>query len=146
MESKVKDIGLYPGKDPIQNHDLSVFETLFYDIIYAYTYQDYTLLRRLTTSEFERTVIDEIESNTSARYRNEVTEVEIIEATLLEYWQKDDLCFVNVRFRYDMKDTYYSLEQGVPPRSEYKQACEIWTFVRDEYALWNISEIQSYEP
>lgn len=134
------------GRDEIgiTNADLSSFETLLTELQDAYSREDYTALRRITTPEVMSYLAEELGENASKGVRNEVFDVRLLEGDVAEAWRERDGEFASVAMRYESRDVTRDRATGavVSGDDSVTSTTEVWTFARRNGASWLVSAIQ----
>lgn len=138
--------GLGSGSAPpkIGPDDYEAFERLLSDIQAAWTKQDVTALRRLTTDEMASYFNDDLAENARKGVVNEVTNVKLLQGDLAEAWREGDTEYASVAMRFSLIDKTTDKATGrvVDNSDQPIEVTEVWTFLRDRGAGWILSAIQ----
>ncbi|WP_315831521.1 Tim44 domain-containing protein [Bradyrhizobium prioriisuperbiae] len=138
--------GLGSGSAPpkIGPDDYEAFERLLSDIQAAWTKQDVTALRRLTTDEMASYFTDDLAENARKNVVNEVTNVKLLQGDLAEAWRDGDTEYASVAMRFSLIDKTTDKATGrvVDNSDQPIEVTEVWTFLRDRGAGWILSAIQ----
>lgn len=128
----------------ITNTDLGSFEKLLVEMQDAYSREDYAALRRITTAEVMSYLAEELAENATKGVRNEVIDVKLLAGDVAEAWREGNTDYATVAMRYESRDVMRDRNSGalVSGDDSVTETTEIWTFVRQSGARWQISAIQ----
>lgn len=134
------------GRDEIgiTDADLSAFEKRLGELQDAYSREDYTALRRITTPEVMGYLAEELGENASKGVRNEVFDVRLLEGDVAEAWREPGGDYASVAMRYESRDITRDRSTGqiVSGEDSVTPTTEVWTFMRRNGGQWLVSAIQ----
>jgi predicted lipid-binding transport protein (Tim44 family) len=133
--------------------DKAAFQQLLTEIQDAWSKQDLTTLRRLTTPEMLSYFNAGLSENASQEVENRIEDLTLISAELREAWREDGSDYATVLFRWKAKDYTLSLtkkrdEPGAivdGTDQALTETSEVWTFMRYQQGKWLLSAIQQIE-
>lgn len=136
-----------PGTDAvgIGQADLDIFERKLQGLQAAFSREDYSALREITTPEVMSYLSEELAQNTARGVRNDVRDVSLLQGDVAESWREGTRDFATVAMRYSMIDTMRDRgSDRVVEGNETSpvESTEVWTFVRERGAEWKLSAIQ----
>lgn len=125
--------------------DFEAFERTLKEVNAAWSRQDLTALRRLSTPEmggyFERDL-----SDLAARgWRNETRDIALEQGDLSEAWREGEREYATVAMRFSLVDVTRNLADGTVVEGDANrrtEAVELWTFTRVQGGPWLLSAIQ----
>ncbi len=129
----------------ITDADLGIFEGRLKDLQDAYSREDYSALRRITTPEVMSYLAEELAENAAQGRKNEVFDVELLEGDVAEAWSEPNGDYATVAMRYRSRDIYRDRSNGaiVSGEDAPTETTELWTFTRPNRAgEWLVSAIQ----
>jgi len=128
----------------IGDTDLGIFQHRLVELQDAYSREDYTALRKISTPEVMGYLAEELGENASKGVRNEVFEVNLLEGDVAEAWREGSAEYATVAFRYESRDVTRNRSTGeiVEGDDRVTETREIWTFVRRNGGDWLVSAIQ----
>jgi predicted lipid-binding transport protein (Tim44 family) len=129
----------------VTDADLGVFEKRLVELQDAYSRQDETALRRMTTPEVFDYLSRELSDSAAHGLRNEVFDVQLLEGDVAEAWREADLEYATVALRYESRDVMREVATGQIASGDdgVSSKTEVWTFVRRRGGDWIISAIQA---
>lgn len=141
-----------PAYEPVATQDFAVttadkqaFENLLGEVQDAFSREDYTALRAITTPEVMSYLAEELSQNATSGQRNDVSGTELLEAEIAEAWSEDDADYATVAMQYHSIDVMRDRTTGAIVKGDPTQltrTTELWTFVRDSRNPWRLSAIQ----
>lgn len=125
--------------------DFEAFERTLKEVNAAWSRQDLSALRRLSTPEmggyFERDLAD-----LAARgWRNETRDVKLEQGDLSEAWREGEREYATVAMRFSLVDVTRNIADGTVVEGDPNrrtEAVELWTFTRTQDGPWLLSAIQ----
>jgi predicted lipid-binding transport protein (Tim44 family) len=128
----------------IQPADYEAFERLLGDIQGAWSNEDVGRLRLLSTPEMVSYFERDLDQNRARGVVNKVADVKLLQGDLAEAWREGEADFATVALRYSLVDTTLDRASGrmVEGSEQPEQVTEVWTFLRDRGANWQVSAIQ----
>jgi predicted lipid-binding transport protein (Tim44 family) len=124
--------------------DYQAFEQLLKNLQAAWTAQDLTTIRALSTPEMLGYFAEQLADQASRGVRNSVTDVRLQQGDLSESWTEQGRDYATVAMKFSMidvtTDTAGRIVDGSP--AEHVTATELWTFVRSQGGNWILSAIQ----
>ncbi len=134
------------GKLEITGDDFGAFERLLGNIQNAYSRQDLSALRSMTTTEVLNQFSDEIADDTAQGVANRIANVKLLQGDLSEAWNEPGADYATVAMRFSIDDTQVELATGkIVATYPAKEVTEVWTFRRTPGAsasAWKLSAIQ----
>jgi predicted lipid-binding transport protein (Tim44 family) len=128
----------------IGDTDLGLFQHRLVELQDAYSREDYTALRKISTPEVMGYLAEELGENASKGVRNEVFDVNLLEGDVAEAWREGAAEYATVAFRYESRDVTRNRSTGeiVTGEDRVTETTEVWTFVRRNGGDWLIAAIQ----
>lgn len=128
----------------VTDADLGAFERRLGELQDAYSRQDESALRRMTTPEVFDYLERELGESHGRGLRNEVFDVRLLEGDVAEAWREADLEYATAALRYESRDVMREIATGriVSGDESITEKTEVWTFVRRRGGDWLISAIQ----
>jgi predicted lipid-binding transport protein (Tim44 family) len=129
----------------LSDADLSTFERLLMDIQAAWSHEDVSALRRLTTPEIAGYMEGQLLENGQKGMRNRVEQVHLLKGDIVETWREGAVDYATVSLKWSAVD--YMLRAGGTEilsgdPSHPAESDEIWTMVRHLNGPWQLSAIQ----
>jgi predicted lipid-binding transport protein (Tim44 family) len=138
--------GLGSGSAPLEigPSDYEAFERLLGDLQTAWSNEDIAKLHTLATPEMVSYVTQDIAEHKAQNLVNTVTDVKLLQGDLAEAWREGDTDFASVALRYTLIDKTVDRASGrlVKGSEQPTEATEVWTFLRERGAGWELSAIQ----
>jgi predicted lipid-binding transport protein (Tim44 family) len=138
--------GLGSGSAPLEigPSDYEAFERLLGDLQTAWSNEDIAKLHTLATPEMVSYVTQDIAEHKAQNLVNTVTDVKLLQGDLAEAWREGDTDFASVALRYSLIDKTVDRASGrlVKGSDQPTEATEVWTFLRERGAGWELSAIQ----
>ena len=131
-----------PDELGITQADLDQFERLLGDIQEAYSKEDATALRRLTTPEMLSYFLEELTDNASRGVVNRVSDVKLVSGDVAESWREGETEYATAAMRFVLTDEVLERESGKLVETGPGEATELWTFRRAKGGQWLLSAIQ----
>jgi predicted lipid-binding transport protein (Tim44 family) len=124
--------------------DYEAFERLLGEIQAAWAKEDIAKLRTLATPEMVTYIADDLADYKSRNQTNLVSGVKLLQGDLSEAWREDNTDFASVALRYALVDKTVDNATGrvVKGSDAPTEATEVWTFLRERGAGWELSGIQ----
>ncbi len=125
--------------------DLDTFERLLAQVQEAFGHEDHAALRRLVTPEMVSYLSEELAGNAQRGIRNDVSDVQLLQADIAESWREGSHDYATAAMRYSSRDVMRDRTTGRPvdgQPEEPTQTTELWTFVRQNGGDWRLSAIQ----
>lgn len=128
--------------------DYDAFEKLLGEIQTAYGRNDIQALGDHATPEMLSYFAAELDSNSKAGMRNEVSQPKLLQGDLSEAWREADGEYATVALRYSIIDATVETASGRTvsgSKTEPQEATELWTFRRPGNGTprqWELSAIQ----
>jgi predicted lipid-binding transport protein (Tim44 family) len=124
--------------------DYGAFERLLNEIQTAWSNEDIARLRTLATPEMVSYIADDLAAHKARHQTNVVSDVKLLQGDLAEAWRENDTDFASVAMRYSLIDKTVDNATGrlVKGSEAPTEATEVWTFLRDRGADWELSGIQ----
>ncbi|MGQ9369068.1 Tim44 domain-containing protein [Azospirillum sp. ST 5-10] len=129
----------------VQPADYDAFERLLGDVQDAYSREDLTALRGLTTPEMASYFADELAANADRGVVNRVSGVRLLQGDLAEAWREGGAEYATVAMRFALVDVTVERASGRVVEGDAErpvEAVELWTFRRAPGAAWTLSAIQ----
>lgn len=129
----------------ILDSDLDTFEQRLGEVQSAFSREDYSALRALTTPEIMSYLAEELSQNATAGLRNDVTDVRLLQGDLAEAWREQGTDYATVAMRYESRDVMRDRASGEIVSGDSArptETTEIWTFSRRTGEEWKLSAIQ----
>src|SRR5215207_4735704 len=125
--------------------DFEAFERTLKEVNAAWSQQDLSTLRRLSTPEmggyFERDLSD----LAGRGWRNETRDVKLEQGDLSEAWREGAREYATVAMRFSLVDVTRNVSDGTVVEGDPNrrtEAVELWTFTRTQGGPWLLSAIQ----
>jgi predicted lipid-binding transport protein (Tim44 family) len=138
--------GLGSGSAPLEigPSDYEAFERLLGELQTAWSNEDIAKLHTLATPEMVSYVTQDIAEHKAQNLVNTVTDVKLLQGDLAEAWLEGDTDFASVALRYTLIDKTVDRATGrlVKGSDQPTEATEVWTFLRERGAGWELSAIQ----
>ena len=138
--------GLGSGSAPLEigPSDYEAFERLLGELQTAWSNEDIAKLHTLATPEMVSYVTQDIAEHKAQNLVNTVTDVKLLQGDLAEAWREGDTDFASVALRYTLIDKTVDRATGrlVKGSEQPTEATEVWTFLRERGAGWELSAIQ----
>jgi predicted lipid-binding transport protein (Tim44 family) len=138
--------GLGSGSAPLEivPADYETFERLLNEIQAAWSKEDIAKLRTLATPEMVSYIAGDLAEHKSRNQTNLVSGVKLLQGDLAEAWREGDTDFASVAMRYALVDKTVDNATGrlVKGGEAPTEATEVWTFLRERGANWELSAIQ----
>jgi predicted lipid-binding transport protein (Tim44 family) len=138
--------GLGSGSAPLEigPSDYEAFERLLGELQTAWSNEDIAKLHTLATPEMVSYVTQDIAEHKAQNLVNTVTDVKLLQGDLAEAWREGDTDFASVALRYSLIDKTVDRASGrlVKGSEQPTEATEVWTFLRERGAGWELSAIQ----
>ena len=138
--------GLGSGSAPLEigPSDYEAFERLLGELQTAWSNEDIAKLHTLATPEMVSYVTKDIAEHKAQNLVNTVTDVKLLQGDLSEAWREGDTDFASVALRYTLIDKTVDRASGrlVKGSEQPTEATEVWTFLRERGAGWELSAIQ----
>jgi predicted lipid-binding transport protein (Tim44 family) len=138
--------GLGSGSAPLEigPSDYEAFERLLGELQTAWSNEDIAKLHTLATPEMVSYVTKDIAEHKAQNLVNTVTDVKLLQGDLAEAWREGDTDFASVALRYSLIDKTVDRASGrlVKGSEQPTEATEVWTFLRERGAGWELSAIQ----
>lgn len=124
--------------------DFAAFEKSLVQINQAWSAQDVSALRRLTTPEMARYFEGDLRDLAARGWRNQTSDVRLEAGDLAEAWSEDGVDYATVAMRFSLVDvTRDAAGQVVEGDLSARQTTtEVWTFARRPGESWILSAIQ----
>lgn len=125
--------------------DLESFQSLLSRVQSAYSAENYSALRVLTTPEMMSYLTEELAINASNEVKNQVSDVTLLQGDLSESWSEGTQEYATAAMRYSAIDYTIERKSGrvVEGRSDVaEETTELWTFTRPRGGEWILSAIQ----
>jgi predicted lipid-binding transport protein (Tim44 family) len=138
--------GLGSGSAPLEiiPSDYEAFERLLNDLQTAWSNEDIAKLHTLATPEMVSYVTQDIADHKARNLVNTVTDVKLLQGDLAEAWREGETDFASVALRYSLIDKTVDRASGrlVKGSEQPTEVTEVWTFLRERGAGWELSAIQ----
>jgi predicted lipid-binding transport protein (Tim44 family) len=128
--------------------DFSAFERLLGETQAAYSGEDITRLRAMTTPEMLGYFEEELSANAGKGVVNRISNVKLLQGDLAEAWRESEDEYATVAMRFALTDVFEDKSSGrivSGDPSQPTQSSEIWTFHRSAGTgpeAWKLSAIQ----
>ncbi|MDG4881336.1 TIM44-like domain-containing protein [Mesorhizobium sp. WSM4884] len=129
----------------ITDADRDAFERILGDVQAAFSREDHQGLRRLTTPEMVSYLSEELADNATHGLKNDVTNLELLEADIAEAWREGSRDYATAAMRWQAIDVMRNRQTGAVEKGDPKnpvEATELWTFTREAGGPWLLSAIQ----
>jgi predicted lipid-binding transport protein (Tim44 family) len=138
--------GLGSGSAPLEigPSDYEAFERLLGELQTAWSNEDIAKLHTLATPEMVSYVTQDIAEHKAQNLINTVSDVKLLQGDLAEAWREGDTDFASVALRYSLIDKTVDRASGrlVKGSEQPTEVTEVWTFLRERGANWELSAIQ----
>ena len=134
-----------PNELNIGQEDLEIFESMLTRVQAAFSKENYTALRALTTPEIMGYLSEELGNNATNGVRNEVSDVKLLQGDLAESWREGATEYATAAMRYSAIDVTRDRATGKVVEGDADQpteSTELWTFTRPVNGQWLLSAIQ----
>lgn len=138
-----------PGTDiRLTAADQDSFERLLLQLQEAFSREDYSRLREITTPEVMSYLAEELSDNATHGRRNEVSATRLLDGEVSEAWSEDGRDYATIVLRYESIDVMRDRTTGLAVAGDPHrptETTELWTFVRQTGAWgspWKVSAIQ----
>jgi predicted lipid-binding transport protein (Tim44 family) len=124
--------------------DFQAFEQSLKAVQAAWSRQDLSMMRTLTTPEMLSYFSEQLSDQASRGVVNLVTDVRLEQGDLAQAWAEQGREYATVAMRFSMIDVTRDRAENVVDGSptERQMATELWTFVRSRGGQWILSAIQ----
>lgn len=129
----------------VSSDDLDTFQRLLTEVQEAFGREDHKALRRLVTPEMVSYLSEELADNAQNGVRNDVTDVQLLQADIAESWNEGDRDYATAALNYSSIDVTRNRTTGEVvdgDENEPTETTELWTFVRQNGGDWQLSAIQ----
>lgn len=129
----------------VSGDDLDAFQRLLTEVQEAFGREDHKALRRLVTPEMVSYLSEELADNAQNGVRNDVTDVQLLQADVAESWSEGDRDYATAAMNYSSIDVTRNRTTGEiveGDADEPTETTELWTFVRQNGGDWQLSAIQ----
>jgi len=129
----------------VSGEDLDTFQRLLTEVQEAFGREDHKALRRLVTPEMVSYLSEELADNAQNGVRNDVTNVQLLQADIAESWNEGDRDYATAAMNYSSIDVTRNRTTGEVvdgDENEPTETTELWTFVRQNGGDWQLSAIQ----
>lgn len=134
-----------PNELGIGIEDLEIFGSMLSRVQAAFSQENYTALRALTTPEIMGYLSEELATNATNGVRNEVSDVTLLQGDLAESWREGQVEYATVAMRYSAVDFTRNRSSGKVVEGDAEvasESTELWTFTRPRGGEWLLSAIQ----
>jgi predicted lipid-binding transport protein (Tim44 family) len=129
----------------VSGEDLDTFQRMLSEVQEAFGREDHKALRRLVTPEMVSYLSEELADNAQNGVRNDVTDVQLLQADIAESWSEGDRDYATAAMNYSSIDVTRNRTTGEVvdgDENEPTETTELWTFVRQNGSAWQLSAIQ----
>ncbi|GHC73185.1 hypothetical protein GCM10010136_21430 [Limoniibacter endophyticus] len=128
----------------LEQSDLETFQQRLTEVQEAYGREDFAALRQLATPEMVSFFSEELADNATKGLRNDVRDVELLQADIAESWREGERDYATAAMRYSSVDVMRdrSTDAIVEGEDMSSETTELWTFVRPRGGVWTLSAIQ----
>lgn len=129
----------------VSGEDLDTFQRMLSEVQEAFGREDHKALRRLVTPEMVSYLSEELADNAQNGVRNDVTDVQLLQADIAESWSEGDRDYATAAMNYSSIDVTRNRTTGelvYGDEKEPTETTELWTFVRQNGGDWQLSAIQ----
>ncbi|WP_439502446.1 Tim44 domain-containing protein [Aminobacter ciceronei] len=129
----------------VSGEDLDTFQRMLTEVQEAFGREDHKALRRLVTPEMVSYLSEELADNAQNGVRNDVTDVQLLQADIAESWNEGDRDYATAAMNYSSIDVTRNRTTGEVvdgDENEPTETTELWTFVRQNGGAWQLSAIQ----
>jgi predicted lipid-binding transport protein (Tim44 family) len=131
-----------PDELGVTQQDLDEFERILGEVQDAYSREDATALRRITTPEMLSYFLEELTDNASRGVVNRVSDVKLLSGDVAESWREGDTEYATAAMRFGLTDEVLERDSGRVVETGPSEATELWTFRRARGGQWLLSAIQ----
>lgn len=125
--------------------DLDTFQQRLTEVQEAFGREDHAALRRLATPEMVSYLSEELADNAKKGVRNDVSDVNLLEADIAESWREGDRDYATAALRYESRDVTRDRISDKIVEGQADQpteTTELWTFMRQNSWDWKLAAIQ----
>lgn len=125
--------------------DLDTFQRMLTEVQEAFGREDHGALRRLVTAEMVSYLSEELANNAQNSVRNDVSDVNLLQADIAESWRENDRDYATAALRYSSRDVTRDRGTGKIVEGDADrptETTELWTFTRQKGGEWKLSAIQ----
>lgn len=129
----------------VSQADLDTFQRMLTEVQEAFGREDHKALRRLVTPEMVSYLSEELADNAQNGVRNDVSDVQLLQADIAESWSEGDDDYATAAMQYSSRDVTLDRATGKVVDGDADQpteTTELWTFVRHKGEDWKLSAIQ----
>lgn len=129
----------------VSSDDLDTFQRMLTEVQEAFGREDHKALRRLVTPEMVSYLSEELADNAQKGVRNDVSDVQLLQADIAESWSEGDRDYATAAMQYSSIDVTRNRATGEiveGKANEPTETTELWTFVRQNGGDWQLSAIQ----
>ena len=129
----------------LTQNDLDIFERRLAEVQEAFGREDHAALRRLATPEMVSYLSEELADNAKNGLRNDVCDVNLVQADIAESWREGDRDYATAAMCYSSHDVTRDRVSGrivAGSADRPTETTELWTFTRQIGGDWKLSAIQ----
>ncbi|WP_149759188.1 Tim44 domain-containing protein [Neomesorhizobium albiziae] len=129
----------------VAQDDLDTFQRMLTEVQEAFGREDHKALRQLVTPEMVSYLSEELADNAQNGVRNDVTDVQLLQADIAEAWSEGDRDYATAAMNYSSIDVTRNRATGEVvdgDENEPTETTELWTFTRQNGGNWQLSAIQ----
>lgn len=128
----------------VNDADFAAFAETLVAVNAAWSRQDLTALRRLSTPEMTNYFADDLNALRARGWTNTTADVRLEQGDLSEAWNEEGKDYATVAMRFSLIDVTRAADGSVTEGSptERQMTAELWTFVRHQGSPWMLSAIQ----
>jgi predicted lipid-binding transport protein (Tim44 family) len=128
----------------VEEADFNAFAETLVAVNAAWSRQDLTALRRLSTPEMTNFFADDLNALRARGWTNTTADVRLEQGDLSEAWHENGEDYATVAMRFSLIDVTRAADGTVTEGSptERQMTTELWTFVRRQGSPWMLSAIQ----
>ncbi|WP_269932484.1 Tim44 domain-containing protein [Aminobacter sp. HY435] len=129
----------------VSGEDLDTFQRMLTEVQEAFGREDHKALRKLVTPEMVSYLSEELADNAQKGVRNDVSDVQLLQADIAEAWSEGDRDYATAAMQYSSIDVTRDRATGEVVDGDEKEpteTTELWTFVRQNGGDWQLSAIQ----
>ena len=133
------------GSLKITEQDFTAFERALMAVMDAYSRESSGEIRMLARPSLAVHFEEEIAENARRGFRNQISDVKLMQGDLAEAWSEDGTDYATVAMRFSLIDTLLDRNTGQPAPGHQAlkmEATEVWTFARENRGSWKLSAIQ----
>ena len=130
----------------VSGEDLDTFQRMLTEVQEAFGREDHKALRRLVTPEMVSYLSEELADNAQNGVRNDVSDVQLLQADIAESWSEGDRDYATAAVQYSSIDVTRNRATGEIVEGDADkptETTELWTFVRQDGGDWQLSAIQA---